>query len=136
MVSALKKPGSDDVLKRIQMEVCAITEKNLEDFVTGSTMSFFETLGLNANFLTEADPDNWQTLADYQSVQKYVNSLAVVNDRAERAVKLMQDFNSSITTNEEQKQYLLQVVSCHRAKYPEARKSLLVHDDIPQLDTE
>lgn len=61
-----------------------------------------------------------------------MNSLAVVNDRAERVVKLMQDFNSSITTNEEQKQYLLRVVSSHRAKYPEARKSQLVGDDFPQ----
>jgi len=45
-------------------------------------------------------------------------------------VKLVQDFNSSITASEEQKQYLLQVVSSHRAKYPQARKSLLVdHGD-------
>lgn len=95
-------------------------------------MSFFHTLGLNADFLTQADPDTWQTLEEFQLTKKYVNSLAVVNDRAERAVKLMQDFNSSITTNEEQKQYLLLVVSGHRAKYPEARKSLLVSDDIPQ----
>ena len=100
--------------------------------VTSSTMSFFDILGLNADFLTQADSDTWQTIADFQLAKKYVNSLAVVNDRAERAVKLMQDFNSSITTNEEQKQYLLKVVSSHRAKYPEARKSLFVCDDIPQ----
>lgn len=47
-------------------------------------------------------------------------------------MKLMQDFNSSIITNEEQKQYLLQVVSSHRAKYPEVRKLLLVGDDTAQ----
>jgi len=52
-----------------------------------------------------------------------------VNDRAERAVKLVSDYNSSITTNEEQKQYLLQIILNHRAKYPQARKALLVGDD-------
>lgn len=132
MIHALKKQGSDEPPKRIQIEPSTIPEKELDSFVTSSTMSFFHTLGLNADFLTQADPDTWQTLEEFQLTKKYVNSLAVVNDRAERAVKLMQDFNSSITTNEEQKQYLLLVVSGHRAKYPEARKSLLVGDDIPQ----
>ena len=132
MISALKKQGSDESPKRIQMEQSTIPEKKLHHFVTSNTMSFFHTLGLNGDFLTQEDPDRWQTLEDFQLNKKYVNSLAVVNDRAERAVKLIQDVNSSTTTNEEQKQYLLLVVSNHRAKYPEARKSLLVGDNIPQ----
>jgi len=68
-------------------------------------MSFFDTLWLNADFLTQADPDSWQTLGRFPANQEIC--LAVINDRAERAVKLMLNFNSSITTNEEQKQYLL-----------------------------
>ena len=67
---------------------------------------------------------SWQTLKDFQLNKKYANSLAVVNDRAERTVKLMPDYNSSITS-EEQKQYLLLVVSSHRAKYPEDRSCCL-----------
>ena len=84
------------------MEQSTIPEKKLHHFVTSNTMSFFHTLGLNADFLTQEDPDRWQTLEDFQLNKKYVNSLAVVpvNDQAQRAVKLIQDFNSSITTSE------------------------------------
>jgi hypothetical protein len=136
MITALQKETSDEAqpLKRIQIEPISIPEIELSDFVTSRTTSFFHTLGLNADFLLQADPDNWQFCEHFQMAKKYISSLAVVNDRAERAVKLMQDFNCSITTNEEQKQYLLQVVLSHRAKYPAARKSLLlgVKDDIQQ----
>ena len=82
--------------------------------------------------MMHADPDSWVTFDDFQLANKHVRSLAVVHDRAERAMKLVQDFNSSITTSEEQIQYLLQVVSSHRAKYPEARKPLLVDHGDPE----
>ncbi|XP_076849024.1 beta-ureidopropionase isoform X1 [Brachyhypopomus gauderio] len=128
MITALQKAGSDETKppKRIEIEPGVIPEKELQDFVTNRTISFFHTLGLNADFLTQADPDTWQKCDDFPQAKKYVDSLAVVNDRAERAVKLMQDFNTSITTNEDQKQYLLQAVLSHRARYPVARKSLFV----------
>jgi len=132
MISALKKQGSGEPTKQVHLEPSVIAEKELHDFVTTNTMSFFHTLGLKADFLTQEDPDRWQTVEHFQLNKKCINSLAVVNDRAERAVKLIQDFNSSIATSEEQKQYLLLVVSNHRARYPEARKSLLVGDDTLQ----
>lgn len=80
MISALKKQCSGDAVKRINIERSTIPEKELDDFVTSRTMSFFDTLGLNANFLLQADPDIWTTLQDFQLVKKYVNSLAVAND--------------------------------------------------------
>jgi hypothetical protein len=50
----------------------------------------------------------------------------VVNDLAERAVALIQEFNSSLTRNEEQKQYLLQVVEDHRSKFSAPTKSAAI----------
>jgi hypothetical protein len=64
----------------------------------------YDTLGLNADCLTQTDPDIWQSHDDYQEAKNIVTSLAAVSDRAERAVKLMQDFNGSVITNEELKQ--------------------------------
>ena len=88
MISTLKKQETDEPPKRIQMEpsTCSSTipEGELDDFVTSSTMSSLHTLGLNAE-----NPDRLQTLEDFQLNKKYANSLAVVNDRAERTVKLM-----------------------------------------------
>jgi len=128
MISGLNKQGSDDPPKRVQLDPSTIPAKELEDFVTSKTLTFFDILGVNRNFVAH-DPDSWQSLEEFRLAKQHIDSLAVVNDRAERAVKLMQDYNSSITTNEEQKQYLLQIVSEHRAKYPQARKALLVGDD-------
>ena len=40
--------------------------------------------------------------------------MKIVNDIAEIGVKLIEDYNKLITNNEQQKQYLLQVVSNYR----------------------
>ena len=42
----------------------------------------------------------------------------VVNDTAERGAKLFDDFNKLITNNEEEKQFLLQVVEANRKTVP------------------
>ena len=47
----------------------------------------------------------------------------MVNDLAERGVALMQEYNQLLTKDEDQKQALLQTVSEHRKKYPDAKKS-------------
>ena len=52
-----------------------------------------------------------------------VRALRVVNDFAERGIALIQDYNSAITTDKEQKQYLLQTVENHRKMFPDSRKS-------------
>ena len=47
---------------------------------------------------------------------RIIRNLKVVNDVAERGVKLATDFSDIITTDEEQMQYLLQVVEDSRLK--------------------
>lgn len=42
----------------------------------------------------------------------------VVNDVAERNVKLIEEYNTILTKDEDQKQYHLQVVNEYRKKYP------------------
>jgi hypothetical protein len=45
---------------------------------------------------------------------------------AERGIKLMEDYNTLLTTNEEQKQFVLQIVSDYRKKFPNCKKSTLM----------
>lgn len=45
-------------------------------------------------------------------------TLSTVNDHAERGIALMQQFNLALTKDEEQRQYLLQVVESHRKEHP------------------
>ena len=60
-----------------------------------------------------------------------LKQLKVVNDTAERGVALMSKFNKLITNDEEQKQYLLRVISAHRQKYTTTVKNLNFLTDVP-----
>lgn len=97
-------------------------KKRLHDFVTTSTRQFFTLLDLPMDFLS-SDPDQWSQLQSYISSQGTVGSVRVVNDLAERGVALIQQFNSLITRDEEQKQYLLQIVEKHRQTFSTANKT-------------
>lgn len=58
-------------------------------------------------------------------LKKKLNKLKVVNDTAERGVKLMQDYNKNLTTKESEFQNLLQVVKEYTSKFPfNTKKSL------------
>ena len=75
----------------------------------------------------EKDPDTWQHCDDYCEALKGVNALTVTNDHAERGIALIQEYNRILIHCEEQKQYLLQVVSEHRKQFPNCKKSTLTN---------
>jgi hypothetical protein len=61
------------------------------------------------------DPKHWKLNA-----KLCAENFKALNDSAERGFQLVQDFNFSITKNETEMQYLLQVVLQHRKKFPHA----------------
>ena len=126
MVQALSRPGSEDVPKRIVVDSVGINAKQLNDFVSENTCRFFQILNIPFGFLENVEVEHWERSNEFQGAKMIAEYLRVVNDAAERGVKLIQDFNSSATKNEEQKQYLLQVIAEHRRAFPEAKKCLLL----------
>ena len=52
-----------------------------------------------------------------------ITAIATVNNFAERGVALIQDYNQILTKDEQQRQYLLQVVELHRRKFLNANKT-------------
>jgi len=80
----------------------------------------------------EIDPAEWINNEDYTRSQAICRSMRVVNDLAERGVALIQHFNASITRDEEQKQYLLQVVEDHRSLFVSPTKESTVKRSMPQ----
>ena len=52
----------------------------------------------------------------------------VVNDHAERGVSLTEEYSNSITKNEDQLQFLLQVVQEHRKAFPNSKKCTLTRN--------
>lgn len=101
-----------------------MAERTIADFVSTASQQFFSRLQINTDFLKE-DPSVWEELETFATAKKIVNSLKVVNDTAERAVKLMQDFNGLLTVKEDQKQYVLRCVQEHRRLYPDCKKETL-----------
>jgi hypothetical protein len=60
----------------------------------------------------------WTERDDYNAACKTVRALKVVNDCAERAVKLASDFNEVLTKDNQQRQLLYQVVEHHHLFVP------------------
>ena len=90
--------------------------KDLESFVTSKTSDLFEKLKISTDFFNE-DPEIWESLDDYKNGRAISNKLHVTNDNAERAVALVQELDKHITNDEEQFQFLIQIVADHRRNY-------------------
>ncbi|ESN96825.1 hypothetical protein HELRODRAFT_178620 [Helobdella robusta] len=65
----------------------------------------------------------WSNNEEYLKSKKIVDGLKVTNDTAEKGVKLITDYNSCITKEEDQKQYFLQVIAECRTKFPGCSKA-------------
>ena len=104
-------PGTEQPIKRIAV-VSNPGSKSLHDFVSTSTVTFYDILGISRQFM-DCHPSEWYQHEKYQQSQQIVTAVKVVNDLAERGVALIQEFNSSIRRNE-QKQFLLHMVENHR----------------------
>lgn len=127
MVNALKKEGSEDPPKRIQLDLEVVKQKDLDYFVSRNTLRFFKIMGFKTEYLEKDVPiEEWDQYDSYKKSKEIVKSMKVVNDIAERGVALMEEYNKLHTTNEEQKQYLLLLVKQYRQKYPNANKSTLL----------
>lgn len=102
MVQALKNDDNVDgefedlinLEKRLSVklnEVPSFINNNIESFISNKTLNFFERFNLNYNFF-ETSPSTWENNLEYKQGKEIVSKLKVVNDTAERAVKLIEDF--------------------------------------------
>lgn len=96
----------------------------MEEFVSVKSKHLFSRLKIENSFLQER-VSSWEESAVFVEAKSKIFSLKAVNDTAERAVKLMQDFHGLITADEEQKQFLLRCVQEHRKLYPDCKKETL-----------
>lgn len=125
MVITLNEEGPDYIPKRITLDLSRIEERNIEDFVSSTTLRFFRILGISSAFL-QKEPRLCEEGEDYKASREIVRSMKVVNDIAERGVALIEEYNKLISTDEEQKQFLLLVVKNFRQKYPDTKKTTLL----------
>ena len=126
MLAAMEEVAPDHPSKRPSIKSAAfLGDRGLEQFCTTNSKKLFQCLRLPESFLAK-DPVHWEEDDSYQKAVQVVQNLAVVNDRAERGVALIQDFNKKLTKDEDQLQFLLQVVTEHRRKFPDCTKRNLL----------
>lgn len=107
-----------------QEEFHVLKEKDLSYFITSESNAMFSRFKISMNFMNKS-PSTWREDENYQRGMKILNSLVVVNDVAERGVKLIQEYNNILSKDETEKQYIIQIVSEYRKRYPDSSKSTL-----------
>ena len=107
------------------MDIKYVTSEDISQFVTCDTLKFFSRFGVSTDFL-QADPDEWEARDDYQKGLQIAAQLFVTNDIAERGIKLIREYNEILTKDENQKQFLLQVICDYRKRYPDSKKETLL----------
>ena len=112
IVSALTKEGRDNTCKHITIEDADIKLKQLPDFVSAHTKQLLAGLHVSEEFISR-HPSEWPMNNNCMLGLSRVRQLKVINDAAERGISLIQNFNSVLTNQEKQKQFLLQVVERH-----------------------
>lgn len=117
MVVAVKyDEGPSEQTRRIILkpkDAPAFAKKELEEF---ASMNLFRRFGLPTSFFSKS-PTEWESLDEYKRWQDFFNNLAFVNDVAERAVALIQEYHPILKT-EAQKQNLLQTVKKFAQSFP------------------
>ncbi|XP_074115222.1 uncharacterized protein LOC141537915 [Cotesia typhae] len=125
IVEAVKtREGTDSKARRFIIDrktLHLILQKNISDFVSKKSLKLFEIFDLPYDFL-DKNIDLWSTDESYNENKEFFAQLKVVNDVAERGVALVSEYNQCLTKDEEQFQFLLQVVKEHRKNYPTCNK--------------
>lgn len=117
LVALQREPNIADVRRLAPTKIASFKERSVADFVTSRSLNLFDALGFSKGFLKKS-LSTWSTNEDYIRACRIVSTLKVVNDGAERAVKLASDFNEILTKSDDQRQLLYQVVEYHRKLVP------------------
>ena len=67
----------------------------------------------------------WNMLSSFQEMESFVKTVKVVNDAAEREIKLQSDYVAILADHPRQRASILQPVEEHRQKFPGFSKAVL-----------
>ncbi|KAK3931739.1 Kynurenine 3-monooxygenase [Frankliniella fusca] len=120
MVVALRNASSKENVRR-RLPKSVTKQSTLANFVSHKSLFFFDQYGINRSFL-EKDPSTWEEDEDFMRGMETSKHILVVNDIAERGVKLVTSYINTLTKSEEGFQNLLQVVELHQKLCPKLTK--------------
>lgn len=124
------QPDDDSYEARLQIpldRLTSIAHWQLEDFITANTQLFFTRYDISTEFM-KRHPREWKLDKEYTKAKKIVSKIMVVNDNAERGIKMIQKHHDKTTKDETQRQHLLQVDAKYGKSYPDVSKATLEKD--------
>ena len=119
--------GQDEVryeLGKPVLDLYLTKNTTLPDLTGIHSFMLFDLLGLSWEWL-EDKPDMWEKSDSFQQMRDYVRTVKVTNDVAERGVKLMADYASILTADDDMRPLILQGVERNRRMFPNFKKSVL-----------
>ena len=138
MFSLFSKKVSDDTKARMAARLLSlekpearldlpeyptVTEgSELWDFVKPHSWDFFTILRVEADWLTWP-LDKWEESEDFRKARQFVTTVKVVNDAAERGIKLASDYAESLTKDSVVRQKFFQTVEFHQREKADKKKS-------------
>ena len=125
-VSCVQNPTAHLISEKPQFPNLSL-DTCVSDIVGERSVIIFQRLNLSLQdirFLTYSR-DKWCDFDEYKKFKMLINDLKVVNDVAERGVRLMEEFKDVLTDDEEERRMLLHCVEDTRKLYPDFRKSTL-----------
>ena len=114
----------DDATKRVQIRpINSVLNLTLDKLVTSNSKSLLDKLGVSD--LLNVPVSSWNHSEEYKIMKSKISNISVTNDHAERGVALVQAYSGRLTKDEDQFNFILQVVEEHRKAYPDAKKQTL-----------
>ena len=92
-------------------------QPTLGDFASARTKQLLHRFNIDSSFL-QLSSELWADNENYIRSKEQLMKLLVVNNTAERGVKLFQDYNLALSRNEKVTQQILQVVEAKRKAVP------------------
>ena len=99
-------------------------QTKLQDLVTPASWEFFKILKLPSDWLA-LPPAQWSENENYRRAQQYVKTVKVVNDPAERGIKLASDYSKILSKDSTIRSLIYQVVENDRTRRPNFKKSTM-----------
>lgn len=83
-------------------------QRILADLISQRSQKLFKKFRIEVEFL-KVYPDTQSECAEYQKTKEVIKNFKVINDVAEKGIKLVQKYEKSVCKDKDQKQFLLQV---------------------------
>ncbi len=96
----------------------------LENLLGPESHFLFDVLGVDNEWL-EDDVGKWERYASYQRAKRFVQTVKVVNDAAERGIRVNSQCATVITDSPEEKHRLLQMAERHAHLFSDFSKKSL-----------